>query len=109
MPIENWSETISVIHLADDPQFSEDLDTLSFVSRDKQFNAILDFGGVHYINSSNIARLLKLRKHMITHGSRMILCSLSNQVWGVFMITGLDKIFEFTDNVPLALATLQLA
>jgi hypothetical protein len=27
---------------------------------------------------------------------------------GAFLVTGLDKIFEFTDNVPTALATLQL-
>jgi hypothetical protein len=29
-------------------------------------------------------------------------------VWGVLMITGLDKIFDFTDDVTTALASLQL-
>jgi hypothetical protein len=29
-------------------------------------------------------------------------------VWGAFLVTGLDKVFEFVDSVPLALATLQI-
>jgi hypothetical protein len=33
---------------------------------------------------------------------------MNNQVWGVFLVTGLDKVFEFADNVMLALATLQI-
>ena len=41
--------------------------------------------------------------------SRLVLCGAGTQVWGVFLVTGLDKIFEFSDNVSTALATLQLA
>ena len=33
---------------------------------------------------------------------RLILCGLNTHVWGVFLITGLDKIFEFSDDVPKA-------
>jgi len=29
-------------------------------------------------------------------------------VWGAFLVTGLDKMFDFSDNVMTALATLQL-
>ena len=29
MPIEKWSEQVSVVHLADDPQFTDDMETLS--------------------------------------------------------------------------------
>ena len=38
-----------------------------------------------------------------------MLCGVTNHVWGAFLITGLDKVFEFSDNVPTALATLQMA
>ena len=38
-----------------------------------------------------------------------MLCGVTNQIWGVFLITGLDKIFEFSDNVTTGLATLQMA
>ena len=109
MPIEKWSERVSVVHLADDPQFTDD-----FVALDGDLTAaaardvVLDFAAVHFINSSNIARLLKLRQTMKSHERKLILCGISTQVWGAFLVTGLDKIFDFSDNVPTALATLQM-
>ena len=107
MPIDKWSDKISVVHLADDPQFTEDVQGLESVIR-HNISIVMDFGGVRYINSSNLSRLLKLRKQLSTTDARMILCGLNNQIWGVFLITGLDKIFEFSDNVPTALATMQM-
>jgi anti-anti-sigma factor len=71
-------------------------------------DAVVDFGAVNFVNSSNIAQLLRLRKGMINSGRRLMLCSISSQVWSAFLVTGLDKVFEFTDSVPLALATLQI-
>ncbi len=108
MPIEKWSEKIVVVHLGDDPQFTEDVQSLGAIIR-QNVSIVLDFNAVRYINSSNLSRLLKLRKQLTSTEARLVLCGLNNQVWGVFLITGLDKIFEFSDNVPTALATLQLA
>ena len=31
-----------------------------------------------------------------------------DQVWGAFLVTNLDKLFEFTGDVPTALTTLQI-
>ncbi len=109
MPIEKWSDRVNVIHLADDPQFTDDLQALDNRMAAKAADAVLDLGAVHFINSSNIALLLKLRKQMVNCERRLVLCSVSTQVWGTFLVTGLDKIFEFSDNVPTALATLQMA
>ena len=55
------------------------------------------------------ARLLRLRKQMIQANSRLVLCGISTQVWGTFLITGLDKVLTFTDSVPTGLATLQMS
>jgi anti-anti-sigma factor len=107
MPIEKWSDNINVLHLADDPQFTEDVLTLETQVSSKPTDAVLDFSAVHFMNSSNIARLLKLRKHMITRDRRLVVCGVSTQVWGTFLVTGLDKVFEFSDNVTTALASLQ--
>jgi hypothetical protein len=30
-------------------------------------------------------------------------------LWGTFLTTGLDKVFEFSDSVTTALATVQIA
>ena len=109
MPVEKWSDNVVVVHLADDPQFTDDLQALESPPLPPGTHAVLDFAAVHYVNSSNLAKLLRLRKQMINADSRLVLCNISTQVWGTFLITGLDKIFAYSDNVTTALATLQMA
>ena len=109
MPIEKWSDKVNVLHLADDPQFTDDLQGLEAQLATKPAHTVLDMAAVHFVNSSNIARLLKLRKQMIGINHRLVLCGVSTQVWGTFLVTGLDKVFEFSDSVPTALASLQLS
>jgi anti-anti-sigma factor len=111
MPIEKWSDNVALVHLADDPQFTDDLDAIEeqIGNGGKSADVVLDFAAVHFVNSSNISRLLKLRKQMIGQDAKLVLCGLSTQVWGAFLVTGLDKVFSFSDDVPTALASLQLA
>ena len=110
MPIEKWSDRVSVIHLGDDPQFSEDLAALEADGNNPAgaANLVLDFASVHFIDSSNIARLLKLRQALRGRDRRLMLCGIPTQIWGTFLGTGLDQLFEFSDNVTTALATLQI-
>jgi len=109
MPVEKWSDNVLVAHLADDPQFTDDLLSLEESPDGNTAYVVLDFAAVHFVNSSNLARLLKLRKKSGASGKKLVLCSVSTQVWGTFLVTGLDKVFEFSDNVPTALATVQLS
>jgi anti-anti-sigma factor len=108
MPVEQWSESIVVAHLSDDPQFTEDVLSIQDAIESGSKDAVLDFAAVHFINSSNLARLLKLRKVVSAAQRRLLLCGVSTQAWGAFLVTGLDKVFDFSDNVPTALATLQM-
>jgi anti-anti-sigma factor len=110
MPIEKWSEQIHVVRLADDPVFSDDLDLLSeqLDSLRQLPDLVLDLASVMSLNSSNLAALLKLRKRVIMSNGKLVLCCIRTQVWGTFLVTGLDKIFTFADDVTTALATLQL-
>jgi anti-sigma B factor antagonist len=108
MPIEKWSEKVVVVHLADDPQFSDDIETLAEMAAGRRVDAVLDFSAVHFANSSNVGALLRLRKQMLDLGARLVLCGMGTQVWGVFLVTGLDKVFDLADDVPTGLATLQM-
>lgn len=110
MPVEQWSDTILLAELADDPQYSDDLTAvLEQCGNNTQLDVLLSFSGVSYLNSSNIAKLLKLRKLVtITNERRLKLCGINRQVWGVFLVTGLDRIFDVADDVPTGLATLQM-
>ena len=109
MAIQEWSEHIILAELADDPAFTDDLNALTdaMASR-KGLDVVLNFSAVTYLNSSNIAKLLKLRKQIISASRRLKLCAISTHVWGVFLVTGLDKIFDFHDDVATALAAIQI-
>lgn len=110
MPIENWSENILMVELQDDPAFTDDVNALQDqVGGNPNVDVVLNFAGVNYLNSSNIAKLLKLRKKLHAHGRKLVLCGVETNVWGLFMVTGLDKVFTFEDNLANALASVQIA
>ena len=111
MSIKDWSDNIVLAELQDDPLFSDDLNGLQeMVERRGGCNVVLDFSGVNFLNSSNIAKLLKLRKILHTTApGKLRLCGINTGAWGVFLVTGLDKIFDFCDDVPSGLASVQLS
>lgn len=110
VPIQSWSDEIVIVELQDDPVLSDDLNALIDQFKDGcELDALIDFSQVTFLNSSNIAKLLKLRKMVTIAGRhRLVLCGASAHVWGVFLITGLEKLFEFADNVSLGLTALQI-
>jgi anti-anti-sigma factor len=109
MPVEKWSDSVVVVRLADNPHLSDDLDALDQMTQGgRRINAVVDFSGVKFVNSSNLAKLLKLRRQMSATDSRLVLCGTNTQVWGAFLVTNLDKMFQFSDNVATALATVQI-
>ncbi|MGB2985282.1 MAG: STAS domain-containing protein [Phycisphaerae bacterium] len=109
MSIESWSDNILVVELQDDPGFADDLSALiDQLEAKKDVDVVLNFSGINYLNSSNIAKLLKLRKKLISNKRRLVLCGINTNIWGLFLVTGLDKVFEFADNVANALATVQI-
>lgn len=110
MPIQNWSDDVLLVGLADDPQFTDDLNALlEAVATRHDRDVVLNFQNVSFLNSSNIAKILKLRKQLVVnHGRKLKLCSISTHVWGVFLVTGLDKIFDVCDDVSVGLASLQI-
>ena len=101
MPIEKWSKDVSVLHLSDDPQFTDDLNALEQDPTDAP-KVVFDFAAVHFINSSNIAKLLASQTpcepKRTPHPQQR-----RHQVWSTFLVTGLDKIFTFSENVTTAL------
>ena len=110
MPVEKWSDNVIVVRLADDPHLGDDLDALDAATTQPpaRLNAVVDFTSVRAVNSSTLARMLKVRKQMNAAGGRLVLCGMNDQVWGAFLVTNLDKLFEVSNSVAMALATLQM-
>jgi anti-anti-sigma factor len=110
MAFEQWSENVLLGELSDDPQFTDDLTAIiEHCTDNTRTDVLLDFAGVNHLNSSNIAKLLKLRQLVTVSSERRLkLCGINRHVWGVFLVTGLDKIFDFADDKPSGLAALQM-
>ncbi|MBT8485938.1 MAG: STAS domain-containing protein [Phycisphaerales bacterium] len=109
MSISEWSESIFIAEVNDEPAFSEEMDAL--MQRLDEVpgplpDVIVNAACVTYLNSSNIAQLLKLRKRLIDAGTRLRLCGIQERVWTVMLATGLESVFEFTDDVSTSLASL---
>ncbi|MSR69939.1 MAG: anti-sigma factor antagonist [Phycisphaerales bacterium] len=110
MPLSDWSDNVILGEMADEPALREDLDAIfaRIEKADRSFHIVLDMRAVTYLNSSNIAQLLQLRKGVIANDGSLHLCGVRDSVWSVLLMTGLDRLFKFTDDVPTALAAAQL-
>ena len=109
MSVENWSENIVLGELQDDPAFTDDLVAIcEQAEKSGDLDVVLNFSGVNYLNSSNIAKLLRLRKQLISNNRQLRLCAVNTHVWGLFLVTGLEKVFNFCDDVSAGLASVQM-
>lgn len=108
MAIDRWSERVVVVQLADDPQFGDTIDALLPMLQSEKLDAVINLSAVHYVNSANLGRLLQVRRVQSRQESRLVLCGIATAVWGVFLVTGLDKLFDYSDDVTTSLATLQI-
>ena len=111
MPVEKWSDNVIVVRLADDPHLADDLGALDQATTPPlpaRLDAVVDFTAVKAVNSAYLARLIKVRRQMQPVAGRLILCGLNDQVWGAFLVTNLDKLFDFSTDVTTALTTLQI-
>jgi anti-anti-sigma factor len=110
MAVEQWSDSIILGELIDDPQFTDDItQVIEQCTNSPRHDVLLNFAEVQHLNSSNLAKLLKLRKLVaITNQRRLKLCNINAHVWGVFLVTGLDRIFDVAEDLPTGLAGLQM-
>lgn len=111
MPTD-WSKDIVICDLADEPELSEELNDvynrLKESPSGKLPNLVLSLASVTYLNSSNIAQLLRLRKRIIEGERQMRLCSVADSVWSIMLLTGLDRVFQFAPDKATAIASLQM-
>ena len=108
MSLQQWSDDIVVVDLASEPDFSEEMASLNDALDNVPVNVVLNLDQVEYLNSSNIAQMLRLRKRVAEADLHLRLCCVPDSVWGVMLTTGLDSLFDVAEDTPSALASLQL-
>ncbi len=108
----DWSDTIIICDLADEPSLSEELNELlarlEKTDDNAKANIVINMSEVTYVNSSNIAQFLRVRKVVGARGSKMKIAGTRDAVWSIMMLTGLDKVFDFAPDKATALASLQM-
>jgi anti-anti-sigma factor len=64
---------------------------------------LLDFSGVVQLSSAMLAQLVRLHRKMEPKGEKLRLCGIRSQFRSAFATTGLDHLFDITDNKADAL------
>jgi anti-anti-sigma factor len=103
-----WSENTRVAHLSEDPAFGDDMDALLDEVEDQPSHCVLDLRDVAFLNSSNLAQLVGLRKQLADTGCRVVLCEIQDELWQTFELSGLSRLFDRRESVSLALAELHM-
>lgn len=115
MSLQKWTDRIWVLKLAPEPSFTEEMDSLAqqvtrHVSQDAPVpHIVLDLSALREMNSSNLSAILRVRKMTIDGDAKLRIAAPHDTVWAVFLMTGLDKIFEFSPDVSTALAGLKMS
>ena len=112
MGIKNFSEDVLLVELpSKNPKIAHELKAVNeAVSKEKgNRDVVIDFSRVEIINSSNISNLLILHNLLQSSGHRLILCNIATVTKCIFVVAGLDVVFEFVDDQPTALVTVQHA
>jgi anti-anti-sigma factor len=110
MSVENWSDDVLLVSLPAEPEISDELGAVvEMVRHKRQCDVVIDFTGVHLITSATIAELLKLRELLIESGRRLVLCSVSRLIRGVFTVAALGHAFQFADDTSAALKSIEAA
>jgi anti-sigma B factor antagonist len=68
-----------------------------------QARLLLDFGGVRYVGSAMLGRLLALNRRVAKAGGRLVLCGLSPYLRTIFEVGRLDRILTIRPDEDAAL------
>jgi len=109
----DWADDIVLANLADEPALSDELGTIldrleTIEAPTPPPHVVLDFSTVTYINSSNIAQLLRLRQMLESAGRHLRLVGVEGDVLAVMRTTGLDRVLTFSPDTLTALASVQI-
>jgi anti-anti-sigma factor len=109
----DWADDIVLADLADEPALSDELGTIldrleHLGGPERMPSVVLDFSGVTYLNSSNIAQLLRLRQTLEPAGRQLRLAGVTGDVLAVMRTTGLDRVLNFSPDMLTALASVQM-
>jgi anti-anti-sigma factor len=85
-------------------EFGQELYDL--VEREGRKKIILNFGNVEFLSSAALGKLIGFDKRVKQHGAELILSNIRPEIYEVFAITKLTKLFVIKDDEADALAAI---
>ncbi|WP_148073786.1 STAS domain-containing protein [Bythopirellula goksoeyrii] len=106
------SSNVSVVRFKDqkiiDPETIQELgeELFSLVDDGQHNKLVLNFSNVEFLSSAALGKLITFEKKAKRTGADLILTNIAPEIYQVFTITNLDKLFKIKDNEADALAVL---
>jgi len=106
------SASVSVVRFLDqkiiDPEAIQELgqELFDLVERDDRKKLVLNFENVEFLSSAALGKLITFEKKSKRNDAELILTNISAEIFQVFAITNLDKLFQIKDSEADALAVL---
>lgn len=103
---------VTVVHfldkrILDEPTIQAIAEQLfSLVDQDGRRCLLLNFTNVEYMSSAALGKLINLHKKLTALQGKLAMCKVIPQIYEVFAITKLDKIFKIFPDEDGALASL---
>lgn len=76
----------------------------ALVEENGKKNLLLNFTGVEFLSSAALGKLITLDKKVKAHSGKLKLSNIRPEIYEVFAITKLNKLFDIRDEEAIALA-----
>jgi anti-sigma B factor antagonist len=93
-----------IIDEAEIQEFGQELYDL--VEREGRKKIVLNFANVEFLSSAALGKLIGFDKRVKQHGAELVLSNIRPEIYEVFAITKLTKLFVIKDNEADALAVI---
>ena len=83
-------------------QFGAEL--FSLVEQDNRKSILLNFDGVEFLSSAALGKLITLDRKVKSHKGRLKMCGIRPEVYDVFLVTKLNKVFDIRSEEAEAIS-----
>jgi anti-sigma B factor antagonist len=70
----------------------------ALVEEDNRKSLLLNFSNVEFLSSAALGKLITLDKKVKAHGGKLKLCNIRPEIYEVFAITKLNKLFDIRED-----------
>src|SRR5438128_3197943 len=109
LEVEDYDHEITVVNFIDrkilDEQNIQKIgeDLFSLVDELGRKKILLNFSNVEYLSSAALGKFITLNKKVNSAGGKLIMCNITDDIYEVFEITRLNKLFNIQKEEQTAL------